>query len=34
MREKELQEKFKQKSLLRDDLMVKLAVMEKMQATA
>ena len=31
-REQELQEKYKQKSLLRDDLTVKLAVLDKLQA--
>ena len=33
-RERALQEQYKQKSLLRDDLTVKLAVLEKLQATA
>ena len=33
-RERDLQEKYKQKTLLRDDLTVKLAVSEKLQAAA
>ena len=33
-RERTLQEKYKQKTLLRDDLTVKLAVLQKLQASA